>query len=302
MEYYIENNDLKIKISSLVVSTVQDFFDAYIPSKKMQHLLIQNKWISIDYENVKRETAVQGKYLIINIYPYEHHYYHSSHKKLDIVYEDELFLIVNKPSGIIVHSDGQGDDNLSSIVATYYHDNNQLFYEANPIHRLDKNTSGLVMYSKSIVFQALLDQMLEKKMIRRTYLAYVFGKINKNTSFEIDKAIGKDRHNANKMVINPKGQKAITKVNSLGFSDKGYSILNCRLLTGRTHQIRVHLSSEGYPILNDDLYGRTSSLMKDMGLLAYKLAFFHPLKEEVTEVELELKGDFKRLYEEVVDD
>lgn len=299
MEYIVEEKELKIKINSLVCTTVQSFFDAYIPSKKIQHLMIQNKWISIDDVPCKRESEVKGKYLKILLYPYEHQYSHICHKKLDIVYEDELFLIVNKPSGIIVHSDGVNNDCLSDIVTTYFNDSKKEYFEANPIHRLDRDTSGLVLFSKSIIFQALLDQMLEKKMIRRTYLAYVNGKVNKNTNFEISKSIGKDRHDAKKMVINPKGQKAITKVRSLGFANDNYSVLECRLLTGRTHQIRLHLASEGYPILNDELYGRPSYLLKDMGLVAYKLSFFHPLKEEMLEVELELNGDFKRLFEKV---
>lgn len=299
MEYIVEQQDLKIKISSLPEMDVQAFFDMYIPSKKLQHQIIQNKWISIDGQWCKRETLLSGKYLELRIYPNVHPYYHSSHRRLDVVYEDELVLVVNKPSGMIVHSDGTDKECLEDLVKTYFHDEHKLYYEAQAIHRLDEKTSGLVVFSKSPIFQAMLDQMLEKKQIRRSYLAFVKGKISANTRFQVEKAIGKDRHNSKKMICNPKGLKAITKFTSLGYSNKNYSVLSCRLLTGRTHQIRLHLSSEGYPILNDDLYGVKSDLLKDMGLVANELVFFHPLKGEMLTIELELKGDFKRLLENI---
>lgn len=299
MEYYVENKQLIIKINSLVQKTIQDFLNDYIPSKKMQHLLIQNKWIMIDDKPSQRNHELLGKYLKINLYPEDYHYYHSSHKKLDVVYEDELCLIVNKPSGMIVHSDGNGGETLCDLVMTYFHDTGHFEYNVHPIHRLDEDTCGLVFFSKSIIFDALFDQMLEKKLIRRNYLAFIKGKVNKNTSFEIDKPIGKDRHNAKKMVIYKNGQKALTKVRSLGTNDKGYSVFLCRLQTGRTHQIRLHLSSEGYPILNDPLYGVSSHLMSHMGLVGYELAFYHPLKDENMQVQVDLKDEFKYLYEAI---
>ena len=113
----------------------------------------------------------------------------------------------------------------------------------------------------------------------------------------IDKPIGKDRHNPNKRIIYRNGQAALTKVRCIGVNKaRNYSILMCSLETGRTHQIRVHLSSIGYPILNDDLYGKPSSLCIRMGLFAESIEMYHPLMEDNLHIECDLPNDLNRLY------
>ena len=295
MIYRVEDRWLHIDISSLFVKTIQEFFDSYIPSKKVQHLLIQNKHILLDGNPVKREDDIIGLELDICIYP-ETYSYESVSLKPDIVYEDELFLIVNKPKDVLVHSDGNEETTLVDIVASYFGDGS--FYSANPLHRLDRETSGLVVFSKSVVFQPLLDKLMSEKQIRREYLAFVEGRMTPGTSMNIDKPIGKDRHNANRRVIYKGGQSALTRVRCLACNKaKEYSILLCTLDTGRTHQIRVHLSSIGHPILNDPLYGDKSDLCIRMGLFARTVEFYHPLKEDSLSIEAELPNDLGRLYQ-----
>lgn len=294
MKYTLDDKILKIEISSLFNERIQDFFDEFIPSKKIQHLLIQNKWIKLDGNPCKREDFIVGVNLEIDLYPEEHHYETCKHD-LDVVYEDEIILVVNKPKDVLVHSDGSDEDTLTKWVEGYYVD--KPYISALPIHRLDKETSGLVVFSKSIIFQPLLDKLLSEKQIRRYYLAFVKGKMEKDASLNINKAIGKDRHNSNKRVIFKGGQNALTKVRSLGFSKKDdYSVLRCTIDTGRTHQIRVHLASEGYPILNDSLYGVESKLCIRMGLMADELEFYHPLKQEMMNIDCELPNDLSKLY------
>ena len=298
MKYTLEDKILKIDISSLFNEKIQDFFDEFIPSKKMQHLLIQNKWIRLDGNPCKREDYIVGINLEINIYP-EEYVYEKIDCKLDVVYEDEIILVVNKPKGVLVHSDGLDGDTLTKWVESYYVD--RPYISALPLHRLDKETSGLVMFSKSIVFQPLLDKLLSEKQIRRSYLAFVKGKMEKDASMIINEPIGKDRHNANKRVCYKGGQNALTKVRSLGYSKKNnYSVLRCVLDTGRTHQIRVHLAYKGFSILNDTLYGEESKLCIRMGLMADELDFFHPLRQEMLNVECELPNDLSKLYFEVL--
>ena len=298
MKYTLKDKWLNIDVETVFEKTIQEFFDDFIPSKKMQHLLIQNKNILLDGNPVKRESDIVGINLQINIYPEEYHYETVSNK-LDVVYEDEIILVVNKPKGLLVHSDGSDELTLTKIVESYYADKN--YISALPIHRLDKETSGLVVYSKSIVFQPLLDQLLANKQIRRNYLAFVKGKLETNNSVTIDSPIGKDRHNANKRVISKTGQAALTKVRSIGYSKaKKYSVLMCTLDTGRTHQIRVHLSSIGLPILNDDLYGYPSDLCIRMGLFADNIEMYHPLLQDNIYVEADLPNDLTKLYSEAV--
>ncbi|MDO4499979.1 MAG: RluA family pseudouridine synthase [Erysipelotrichaceae bacterium] len=298
MEYVLEDRILKIKIDSLFNETVQDFFDEFIPSKKIQHLLIQNKWIKMDGNPVKREDDIVGLNLEINIYPEEYHY-EETKLKADVVYEDELMVIVNKPKGVLVHSDGTDDNTLAKWVESYYVDKPYVCVQ--PLHRLDRETTGIVVFSKSMIFQPLLDKLLSEKQIRRYYLGFVKGKIEADKSFVINKPIGKDRHDASKRVIFKGGQEAMTRVRSYGYSKKdNYSILRCSLDTGRTHQIRVHLASEKLPILNDPLYGEESKLCIRMGLIADEVEFYHPLKQEIMNVDIDLPNDLSKLYFEVL--
>lgn len=292
MKYTLDGRTLKIEISSLYQSTIQDFFDEYIPSKKIQHLLIQNKWIRLDGNPVKRESDITGISLEIDIYPEEYEYGEVKHNTLEVVYEDEFILVANKPKDLLVHSDGGEEITLTDMVKGYFHDRN--YCSAIPLHRLDRETTGLVVFSKSIIFQPLFDKMMEEKKIRRNYLAFVSGCFENRQSIVIDKPIGKDRHNPNKRVIYKGGQSAITKVKCLK-AYKNHSILRCTLDTGRTHQIRVHLASIGYPILNDELYGKRSSLIKRMGLIADELSLYHPIKEEMINLETDLPNDLARV-------
>lgn len=298
MEYTLKDTWLNIKIDSLFVKTIQEFFDNYIPSKKVQHLLIQNKNVLLDGNPVKREDDIVGLSLSINIYPQTYEY-KKVNNKLDVVYEDEIILVVNKPKDLLVHSDGNSELTLTNIVQSYYFD--KPYISALPIHRLDKETSGLVVYSKSIIFQPLLDKLLSEKQIRRNYFAFVKGKIEAGKQFVIDKPIGKDRHNSNKRIVYSGGQPASTKVKSIAVNKKSnYSIVLCTLDTGRTHQIRVHLSSEGYPILNDELYGSRTDLCIRMGLFAQSINLYHPLIEDIISVEADLPNDLSQLYQQAL--
>ena len=296
MRYTLEDKTLHIDVDSLFVHTIQEFFDAYIPSKKVQHLLIQNKQILLDGNPVKREDDIAGLHLDLVIYP-ETYDYQKTGNDINIVYEDEILCIVNKPKGVLVHSDGGRELTLTDMAESHYADQNHI--AAYPIHRLDKQTSGLVVFSKSVVFQPLLDKLLSEKKIRRNYLAFVEGKMEPGTILNIDKPIGKDRHDPNRRIVYKGGQKALTKIRCVACNRaKNYSVLLCTLDTGRTHQIRVHLASIGLPILNDELYGKRSDLCIRMGLFAESVEMYHPLKEDTLTVEAQLPRDLEKLYRE----
>lgn len=294
MEYFLEEKILNIRIDSLPYKTIQDFMDAYTPSSKIQHLLIQNKWLKIDNIPVKRESEITGEYINIEIYPYNNDYQKLPYN-IEVIYEDEFLVIVNKPKGLLVHSDGGQEISLSDYVKSYY--SCRPYIDVTPIHRLDKETTGLVVFSKSKIFQPLFDKLLTQKKIRRKYLAFCEGDFKKETEV-IDLPIGKDRHNSNKHIVYSKGQEAITKIIKIA-SRNNISILRCILETGRTHQIRVHLSHIGYPILNDSLYGIKSNKIIRMGLIADELEFYHPIKEDNINIEVNLPNDMSKLYSEV---
>jgi len=166
-----------------------------------------------------------------------------------ILYEDDFLLAVDKDDARIVHSN---DDALSHCVAKYYSSTNQSL-KIRHLHRLDKATSGIVLYAKGFLSQAYYTSIWDGEQIQKTYTAIVEGKVS-SKSFLIDKPIGKDRHQNNRYLVLPNGKPSKTQVEVISSSDT-YSVLKCRLLTGRTHQIRVHLSSIHHPIIGDAYYG-----------------------------------------------
>ncbi len=200
---------------------------------------------------------------------------------LDIIYEDELCLIVNKASGILVHSDGVNQNHtLHNIVQAYY-DRMQINSSVRAIHRLDKDTSGLLFYCKMPFFQAYFDYLLQTKQISRSYLAWVEGMIKQ--PLRIDQKIGRDRHNAQKMRVSSSGQSAVTHVIPLCYH-RNCTLVECRLESGRTHQIRVHLAYVHHPLINDPLYTPKQAYEDRLALHAWKLCFYHPLETKTLTV------------------
>lgn len=200
---------------------------------------------------------------------------------LPIVYEDALCLIVNKASGILVHSDGVNQSHtLHNIVQAYY-DRKQINSSVRAVHRLDKDTSGLLFYCKMPFFQAYFDSLLQTKQISRSYLAWVEGIVKQ--PLRIDQKIGRDRHNAKKMRVSSSGQSAVTHVIPL-CCHRNCTLVECRLESGRTHQIRVHLAYMQHPLLNDPLYAFKQANTGRLALHAWKLRFYHPLETKTLTV------------------
>lgn len=201
--------------------------------------------------------------------------------KPTILFEDEHLIVVDKPQGMKTHPNEPTEkDTLLNSVAGYLKEKKQLPYV---VHRLDKETSGLVLFAKDPIILPILGRMLERKEIHRLYQAEVIGKVTP-MDFDISKPIGRDRHDRRKRIIDEKnGQKALTHVHVVE-SDNQKSQLELVLETGRTHQIRVHLAYIGHPIIGDPLYGKGGSQEK-MALRAVSLSFKHPLTGELLSIE-----------------
>ena len=186
------------------------------------------------------------------------------------VYQDQHLIIVNKPEGMKTHGNQPDEIALLNHVSAYVR---QTCYV---VHRLDKETSGLILFAKNPFILPILNRLLEKKEISREYWALVDGKVDTKELIFRDK-IGRDRHDRRKRVVDFKnGQYAETHVTRLKQFQNKTSLVRCRLKTGRTHQIRVHLSHHGLPIIGDPLYNPHSKTKRLM-LHAFKLSFIHPL-------------------------
>ena len=189
------------------------------------------------------------------------------------IYQDQHLIIVNKPEGMKTHGNQPDEIALLNHVSAYV---GQTCYV---VHRLDMETSGLVLFAKNPFILPILNRLLEKKEIAREYWALVEGQVGSKELIFRDK-IGRDRHDRRKRVVDPKsGQHAETQVSRLKQFPNKTSLVRCKLKTGRTHQIRVHLSHHKHPILGDPLYNSRSKTSRLM-LHAFQLSFTHPLTLE----------------------
>lgn len=195
---------------------------------------------------------------------------------IDVVYENEDLLIINKPSGMVVHpAPGNYENTLVNALLGKYQLSSDLV-RPGIVHRLDKDTSGLMLVAKNDYAHDALSKMIQTKEVKRTYLALVSGVINHETG-TIDAPIGRDTKYREKMMVTDINSKnAITHFKVLKRFSK-HTLIECYLETGRTHQIRVHMAYIGYPIVNDPLYGR-EIIDKEFGQLLHsiKIEFNNP--------------------------
>lgn len=228
---------------------------------------------------------------------------------MDIIYQDSYILAVNKPAGIIIHSDGTSRasertgmcaaETLTDLVSVYLESNGcmQQAQDVQALHRLDKDTTGIVLFSLDKETQPLFDELIRSRNVHKIYLAVVKGEFPEGEQ-DITLPIGRDRHNARRMRVSKTGKAALTHVCRLEVQRRGQgtrSLMLAELGTGRKHQIRVHFSALGFPIVGDGLYGpiardslygrasptRTAAFTQvPLMLHAYELSFAHPVTGE----------------------
>ena len=214
---------------------------------------------------------------------------------LDVVYEDNDVLVINKPKGLVVHpGGGHYDDTL--VNALIYNEkelsNINGLNRVGIVHRIDKDTSGLLLICKNNFAHKEIASQLETHSMHREYIALVDGIITSDSGKIIGK-IGRSKENRLKMAIdNINGKEAITHFEVLKRYKK-YTLIKCRLETGRTHQIRVHMSSINHPLVGDKIYGGSTSLYNEGQLLhAYSLTFSQPITKKEVNVQIDLPQYF----------
>ncbi|MDE6952552.1 MAG: RluA family pseudouridine synthase [Erysipelotrichales bacterium] len=295
MQYKVHYPYITFTIHSPI--SIQDFFKQFHLSRKTIHLLKQNKDYRVNKRFVSENTILlKGDQFTVKAFQKDDEMYPPLFDDLDIIYEDELILVVNKPPFINVYPDDPTKVNsLSNIVSGYYHMQGY-HIPVRYIHRLDYETSGLVLFCKCAFIQPLLDYQLSTKDIHREYYAIVEGKINDKKEHDIDKPIARDRHHNQKMRISSTGKNAHTTYKAIQ-TKKNLTLIKCVLHTGRKHQIRVHMASHNYPLLGDKLYNKPSSLINRQALHAYKLQFEHPFTKEKITLICHLPQDMKNIID-----
>lgn len=220
---------------------------------------------------------------------------------LDIVYEDEYLLVINKPSGMVVHP-APGNYNSTLVNAIMYHCNklSDVNGTIRPgiVPRIDKDTSGLLLIAKTDKVHNDLAEQIKNKTVTRKYIALVKGIIYEDTA-TIDAPIGRDKNDRKKMAVTDINSKnAITHIRVLE-RYKNATLIECTLETGRTHQIRVHLNYIDHPVINDPIYGNTKLIDKDFGqmLHAKTIGFIHPITKQYMEFNVDVPNKFKTILE-----
>lgn len=257
--------------------------DKWKVPKKLLHEYRMEKAVRINGELLSWTKPIhEGDLFEIEIFQNENFGVIPTDLSVDILYEDEHLLVANKPAGIDTHPNSEGQQNTLANGIAYYFQQKGIQHRVRHIHRLDKDTSGAIIFAKHALSHALLDRMLNERLIKRRYYALVQGIIH-SPSFIINEPIGRDRHHPTRRRVSKSGQAALTRgiVLKTFLKDK-LTLIECTLDTGRTHQIRVHLSFLGHPLVGDTLYGGKPLFVRQ-ALHARKIKFTHPFTDEMIE-------------------
>lgn len=251
-------------------------------STRLMNKLIKNKKIFLNNKNIDtRNIAKTGDIITIDLnYDEDNSNIVPTKMNLDIIYEDDGLLILNKPAGIAVHpSMLHYKDSLSNGVKFYF-DSIGLNKKIRPVNRLDFDTSGLIIFAKNEYVQENLIRQMENGSFHKEYLCLAEGKFKK-TAGSINAPIARKQNSIIERCVNENGKPAITNYEVLKTYDN-FSLVKCILETGRTHQIRVHMAYIGHSLIGDTLYGNgKSNIIERQALHSYKISFLHPVTSEL---------------------
>ena len=286
-----DESDVRIdKYLANILDYSREYIGKLIDSKLV---LVNEKVVKASYKvSLNDEIVIHDEEMKIetNILPVK--------MDLDIVYEDEYLMVINKPSGLVVHP-GNGNYNNTLVNGLMYYTNSLSNVGGNVrpgiVHRIDKDTSGLLLIAKTNQVHELLAADFKNKRIKREYIALLNG-VFKGGSATIDAPIGRDKFNRERMAVLEGGKNAVTHMKVIKRYDK-YTLDSCILETGRTHQIRVHMAYIGYPIFNDPVYSKKEATSFGQFLHSYKMNFVHP----ITKKEMEFICPLPKYFQEFLD-
>lgn len=292
-----------------IVSNVENVrIDKYLSdntdySREFIGKLIKNNLVTVNGKSVKASKKLElNDKIIINSEEYEQDTTIVPTKmSLNIVYEDDDVMVINKPSGLVVHP-GSGNYTNTLVNGLMYYTKNlsDINGDVRPgiVHRIDKDTSGLLLVAKTNKAHEILAEDFKNKLVKREYIALLNG-VFKQGSATIDAPIGRDKNFRERMTVTAENSKnAVTHMKVLKRYKK-YTLVSCVLDTGRTHQIRVHMAYIGYPVHNDPVYAKGEATDFGQFLHSYKMKFTHPITKKEMEFEAPLPKEFKEFLETI---
>jgi 23S rRNA pseudouridine1911/1915/1917 synthase len=294
MIHIIKNEERDIRLDVFLNEHYDKLSRSYIQK------LIKDEMILVNELPAKKNYLLKsGDVIQVNVPEPEPLKIEAEDIELEIIYEDQHIAVVNKPRGMVVHP-AKGNYNRTMVNALMFKLDNLSsingIIRPGIVHRIDKNTTGILVVAKDDFSHQSLSKQIKEHKAARKYVALVHGKV-KNDFGTISLPIGRDSRNRKKMGVTTNNAKeAVTHYKVLkNFGD--YTLLELQLETGRTHQIRVHLSYLGHPIVGDEVYGRKNNAFKMKGQLlhAKSLSFNHPINNKLMSFNVDLPKDFKNI-------
>lgn len=300
MIIFTDDNEEDIRLDSYLTEVLNNF-----SRTKIQNL-IKNKLVKINGQDKKSSYILRdGDRIEFDVPPEDITKIQPQNIPLDVVFEDENMLVVNKPAGMLTHPTSQERENtLVNALLSKYGDNLSDLngeFRRGIVHRLDRNTSGLLMVAKNNKTHEYLAQQIKDRKITKKYRTIVNGNYEKDED-TINLPIGRNPKHPHKMAVVEGGKDSVTLVKVLE-RFKDYTYLELTLVTGRTHQIRVHMSHLHHPVFNDTLYGakQEKTTTQEQVLQSYFLRFTKPFSDEIIELEIEPDEEFKKVLRYIKD-
>ena len=301
-EIIVEQSEEKNRLDSYIASKDLEL------SRSMIKKLLEDGKITVNGEITKASYKVQlNDKIDIDIEKPKEVKLEAQEIPLDVIYEDNDILVVNKQKGLVVHpGNGNLDGTLANAVMAHCKDSlSGIGGELRPgiVHRLDKDTSGLLIIAKNDKAHIKMSEQIKDRKVKKTYIALVRGIISENEA-TINMPIGRSTKDRKKMAVTKNGKEAITHfkvLNRFTTNKASYTLLEVKIDTGRTHQIRVHMAEIGHPVIGDTVYSNGKNEFGVVGqcLHAKKLEFTHPITEKEMNLEAPLPEYFEKIIEEL---
>ncbi|MBP3502758.1 MAG: RluA family pseudouridine synthase [Clostridia bacterium] len=296
MKKIVVKNNENIRLDSYIVTEDKDLSRATIQRLSEEGNILVNGTIKKNSYKVKNGDIIE-----INIPEIKETKLEAQDIPIEIVYEDSDIIVVNKPKGLVVHpANGNPDGTLVNAIMNICKDSlSGIGGEKRPgiVHRLDKDTSGLLIIAKNDKSHINMSEQIKNRKVNKKYIALVRGVIKENEA-TINMPIARSKKDRKKMAVDKNGKEAITHFKVLKRYDN-YTLLEIKIDTGRTHQIRVHMSEIGHPVIGDEVYsnGKNEFEVKGQMLHAKSLDFTHPITGKKMHLEADVPDYFKKVIQ-----